>query len=338
MALGQDVYDGAGRMLLAKHLLLSAEYISHLEFLGFPGVYIDDEFTRGIEIQEVISPQIRSEALKMVHEMFTFTVEGEEPSVEEIRIQKTVESVVDHIVRNGDVMCNMIDIKNYDDYIFYHSIQVGLLAIIVGVRYGLEQEALYDLATAAFLHDIGKRFIEPQIVNGTWPLRGQDREVFQSHAKLGAEYLRGAYHFSTDVYAGILEHHEWYDGQGYPLGKAKDEIHLYARIIKMVDSYDAMVSNRPGRRAQAPAEAMEYLMAMAGTQYDPNLVYILMRKVAVYPVGCEVELSNGSHAIVAQNFEDFPLRPIVKLLDSGEMMNLRDDADARCIILGNLVL
>lgn len=338
MALGQDVYDGAGRMLLAKHLLLNEEYISHLEFLGFPGVYIDDEFTRGIEIQEILSPQIRSQALKMVHEMFTFTAEGDEPSVEEIRIQKTVESVVDHIVRSGDVMCNMIDIRNYDDYIFYHSIQVGLLSIIIGVRYGLQQEELYELATAAFLHDIGKSFIDPQIVNGTWPLHGRDREVFQSHAKLGAEYLHGAYHFSQDVYEGILEHHEWYDGQGYPLGKAKEEIHLYARIIKLADSYDAMVSKRPGRPPQAPAEAMEYLMAMAGTQYDPNLVNILMRKVAIYPVGCEVELSNGSHAVVAQNFEDFPLRPIVKELETGEMINLRDDADARCIILGKLII
>ena len=60
MALGQDIYDGAGRLLLAKHLLLSEEYISNLEFLGFPGIYIDDEFTQGIEIQQVLNPQVRS--------------------------------------------------------------------------------------------------------------------------------------------------------------------------------------------------------------------------------------------------------------------------------------
>ena len=69
MALGQDIYDGAGRLLLAKHLLLSEEYISNLEFLGFPGIYIDDEFTQGIEIQQVLNPQVRSQALKVVHEM-----------------------------------------------------------------------------------------------------------------------------------------------------------------------------------------------------------------------------------------------------------------------------
>ena len=338
MALGQDIYDGAGRMLLAKHLLLSEEYISHLEFLGFPGVYIDDEFTRGIEIQEIISPQIRSKALHMVHEMFTFTVEGEESPVEEVRILKTIESVMENIMRNGDVMCNMIDIKNYDDYIYYHSIQVGLISLVVGVRYGLSQEKLTQLGIAAFLHDIGKRFIEPEIVHGTWPLEGQDREVFKSHPKLGAEYLRGAYHFSSEVYAGILEHHEWYNGEGYPLNKARDEIHLFARIIKMVDSYDAMTSVRPGRQLQAPSEAMEYLMAMAGIQFDPKLVNILMRKIAIYPVGCEVELSDGNHAVIAKNFEDFPLRPLVKVLETGDMLNLRDDVEARCVTVGKIVL
>ena len=68
MALGQDIYDGAGRLLLAKHLLLSEEYISNLEFLGFPGIYIDDEFTQGIEIQQVLNPQVRSQALKVVQD------------------------------------------------------------------------------------------------------------------------------------------------------------------------------------------------------------------------------------------------------------------------------
>lgn len=338
MALGQDIYDGAGRLLLAKHLLLSAEYISNLEFLGFPGIYIDDEFTRGIEIQQVLSPQIRSQALSMVHQLFNFDTDGEEIPVDEVKLQKTVESVVENIICNGDVMCNMMDIKNYDDYIYYHSIHVGILSVMVGARYGLAQEQLNQLATAALLHDIGKRFIDPEIINGTWPLQGQDREVFKSHPKLGAEFLRGAYHFSSQVYTGILEHHEWYNGAGYPLGKSGKDITLFARIIKLTDSYDALISSRPSRPAQAPSEAMEYLMAMAGTQFDPELVNVFMRKIAAYPVGCEVELSNGWHAVVAKNFKNFPLRPLVKVLETGAMLNLRDDVAARAITVGRMVM
>ena len=338
MALGQDIYDGAGRLLLAKHLLLNEEYISNLEFLGFPGIYIDDEFTQGIEIQQVISPQVRSQALKMVHDLFSFHEGEEETSVEEVKIQRIVESVVESVLRNGDVMCNMVDIKNYDDYIYFHSINVGILSVMLGARYGLSREVLCQLAIAAFLHDIGKRFINSDIVNGEMMLQGQDVEVFHSHAKLGAEFLSNSYHFSSEVYTGILEHHENYNGSGYPLGKAGEDISLFGRIIRVTDSYDGLTSGRPSGVAQAPSEAMEFLMAMAGTQFDPKLVNIFMRKLATYPVGCEVELSNGQHAVVAKNFENFPLRPLVKVIETGEMMNLRDDVEARSVIVGKMIM
>ena len=78
MALGQDIYDGAGRLLLAKHLLLTSEYISNLEFLGYPGIYIDDEFTCGIEIQQVLTPQVRCHALKLIHDLFDFDMDESE--------------------------------------------------------------------------------------------------------------------------------------------------------------------------------------------------------------------------------------------------------------------
>ena len=115
MALGQDIYDGAGRLLLAKHLLLSEEYISNLEFLGFPGIYIDDEFTQGIEIQQVLNPQVRSQALKVVHDMFAFDAASdaeEDMPVSEIKIQKTIERIVENILSNGDIMCNVCAHRN----------------------------------------------------------------------------------------------------------------------------------------------------------------------------------------------------------------------------------
>lgn len=338
MALGQDIFDGAGRLLLAKHLLLSAEYISNLEFLGFPGVYIDDEFTRGVEIQQIISPHVRSRALKMVYDLFGGAENGQELSSSEERIQRVAESVVESVVDNGDVMYNMLDIKNYDDYIYYHSISVGVLSIVVGARFGLSYEALCQLACAAFLHDIGKRFIDREMVSGWETLDGADEGVFKSHSKLGAEYLKSVFHFSHRVYAGVLEHHESYNGEGYPFGKTGGDIDLFARIIKIADCYDVMTSGQPAGKAQAPSEALEYLMAMSGIWFDPQLVNIFVRKMAAYPVGCEVELSNGHHAVVVENFDNFPLRPLVRVVDTGEMLNLRDEESARAITVGRLIM
>lgn len=338
MALGQDIFDGAGRLLLAKHLLLSEEYISNLEFLGFPGVYIDDEFTRGVEIQQIISPQVRSRALKIVYELFGGAGDGQESGTAEVRIQKVAESVVENVVNNGDVMYNMLDIKNYDDYIYYHSISVGVLSIVTGARLGLAYDELCQLACAAFLHDIGKRFMDRETVGG-WETRGgAEEEVFKSHPKLGAEYLRSVFHFSHEVYTGILEHHESYNGEGYPLGKTGEDIGLFARIIRIANCYDVMTSAQPAGKGQPPSEALEYLMAMSGVRFDPQLVNIFVRKMAAYPVGCEVELSNGHRAVVMENFDNFPLRPLVRVIDTGEILNLRDEESARAITVGRLIM
>lgn len=338
MALGQDIYDGSGRLLLARHLLLSAEYISNLEFLGFSGIYIDDEFTRGIEIQEILTPQVRCQALNLIHDLYTFDVDERELPITEVKLRMTVENVVDDILNNGDIMCSMMDIRDYDDYIYYHSVNVGVLSVMVGARYGLEREQLLELTTAAMLHDIGKKFLDKEIVNGSWPLQGEDRELWKKHPKLGCEFLRSSYNFPSRVYTGVLMHHEWFNGEGYPMGSTGQEIPLYARIIKLTDCYDSMVSKCPQRKQVSPSDAIEYLMAMAGAEFDPEIVDIFIRKIAVYPVGCEVELSNGQHAVVAKNFHDFALRPLVKVIETGEMLNLRDDPLGRNITIGRTLM
>lgn len=338
MVLGQDLYDEAGRLLLAKHLLLNAEYISNLEFLGFPGIYIDDEFTRGIELQQVLSPQVRCQALKLIHDLFTFDTDEMELPVDEVKLKMTVISVVDDIIHNGDIMCNMMDIKDYDDYIYYHSVNVGILSAMLGARYGFEREQLYQLTTAAMLHDIGKKFLPYEVINNKLPLTGDDRELWKRHPQYGAEFLKSSYNFPNIINTSVLMHHEWYDGSGYPMGNEKEEIPIFARIIKVADSYDAMVSKCPQRKQTAPSEALEYLMAMAGTEFDPQLVTIFLRKIAIYPIGCEVELSNGQHAVVTGNFRDFSLRPLVKIVETGEMLNLRDDPAGRSITVGKMLM
>ena len=83
------------------------------------------------------------------------------------------------------------------------SVNVGVLSIMVGARYGLERSKLYDLGVAAMLHDIGKKFLPEEIANGKWPLEGAEREAWKSHPKLGAEYLRTSYHFPAVVSAGV---------------------------------------------------------------------------------------------------------------------------------------
>lgn len=335
MAVGQDIYDGEGRLVLAKHLMLNEEYIRGLVELGFPGAYIDDDFTEDIVIAEVLRPEVKKEAVRLVHDLFLTDVK--EPTSQE-EIQRVIMAVVQDVMNNGDVMCNMLDLKTYDDYTYFHCVNVAVLSTMIGVSYGLDEDELCQLATAAILHDVGKRFVEIDVLNAKRALTEEERRLIVQHPKLGYEFLKDNYEFVSNVYTSVLQHHEWYNGEGYPLRRSGNDIPLYARIIKMTDVYDALTSKRPYHAPYSPSEAVEYLMGNTGVEFDPDLVNIFLRKIAAYPVGCEVALSDGRTAIVMENYEEFILRPKVKVIPTGEIVNLKDDAEARSITITELLI
>jgi len=124
---------------------------------------------------------------------------------------------------------------------------------------------------------------------------------------------------------GVLQHHERYDGSGYPEGISGKKITQFGRVIAIADVYDAMTSDRPYRVAMMPSEVMEYLMGGAGTLFDPDMVYLFTRKVAAYPLGTCVLLSNGLTAIVVENYEDCCTRPKVKVVCSYEAVPIYFD-------------
>lgn len=338
MVLGQDIYDGTGKLLLAEHQVLNKEHIDNLEGYGYPGLYIDDEFTKEIEVEEVIKPELKQRALELVHDLFVCDERQMDASEQEWRIRETVMTVVEDIISNGDVMYNMMDLKNYDDYTYFHSVNVAILSAVIGIHYGMEEYELRILTTAALLHDIGKKFLEIDILNAKRALTEEERRIVLQHPKLGYEFLKDYYDFAPEVYMGVLEHHENYNGEGYPLRKSGDDIILYARIIKLADVYDAMISKRPYRDALAPSDAVEYIMAMNGSEFDPMLVDIFLKWVAAYPVGCSVELSDGRTAVVTHNYPGFALRPKIRVEDSGEEIDLKTDCDARNITIIRLIV
>lgn len=335
MALGQDVFDGAGRMLLARHLLLNKEYIDSLDSLGFPGIYIDDEFSEDIEIQEIIRPEIKREALALISNLF---IVGNESQISQIAVNHVAEKIVQGVLDNGDVMCNMLDIKKYDDYTYFHSVNVGVLSAMVGSAMHMSEDQLRDLTVAAMLHDIGKRFLPIEIVNKESELSPNEREVLKMHSKAGADFLREQFNFSVFVNQGVLQHHEWYDGNGYPLGRMGEEIPIIARIISLIDVYDALTSNRPYRPAVANGEAVEYLMGSSGRQFDPMVLDAFLHKIAIYPVGAQVELSDGTQAVVMKNHPEMVLRPKVKQMKTSAIIDLAYDPDARNLTIINMVM
>jgi HD-GYP domain-containing protein (c-di-GMP phosphodiesterase class II) len=319
MILGKTLYGLRDQVLLTVGTSLTKSYISRISRLKYNGIYIEDDLSRDIEVSDVISGELKQKTVRGIKQIFIEGTFG--ASKEGIKKQKNsltetkefVENIIEEILNNKNAMVNMVDLKLFDEYTYYHSASVTVLAIVLGVALKFTKEELYKLGLSALLHDIGKIFVPLEILNKPGKLTAEEFEIIKTHSEAGYKYVKEAYDVPITSYVGILHHHEKYDGKGYPDRRSEEKISLFGRIISVCDVYDALTSDRPYRRGMLPSEAMEYIMAGSGTQFDPELVKIFVRKVAPYPIGTCVKLSNNFEGIVVENYEDYCMRPKVKI-------------------------
>lgn len=159
-----------------------------------------------------------------------------------------------------------------------HSKQVSDLCVRMGKALGLPENEIVELKTVGLLHDIGKIAINGNILTNPAPLDNVEWAEVQRHSEIGYRILRTV-NDMTKMAEDVLAHHERWDGQGYPKGIKAEEIPLFARIIAIADSYDAMTNERSYRQAISKEEAIEELRKNAGTQFDPELIRIFIDKV-----------------------------------------------------------
>ena len=339
MILGQELYDATGRMLLAKHTTLTEENIAYITFLGIPGVYIDDKFSEEAKVEEIIRPEVKKAALRMISEVFIQASQDDTIEQEaEAEFRRNITMIVETVLDKRDVMDSLIAVKTYDDSTFFHSANVAVMAGIIGAKMRLSRIELDDLVTAGFLHDIGKVFIDPDIINAPRKLTDEERVQMMDHPMLGYDFLLEEYSFSKGVLEGVYQHHEWYNGDGYPRRLRGDSITLLARILKVADVYDAMTGKRSYHDPYLPSDVLEYIMGRSGMEFDPDVVQVMSTEMCVYPVGCEVGLSDGRRGIIVENHRGFIMRPTIKLLDTDELLDLANDRDAWNLTITRLLI
>lgn len=154
---------------------------------------------------------------------------------------------------------------------------VAVLAVQMGKYYGLDSGSLINLKKAGEFHDIGKCLIKNKMLLWKKGLTPEEFEVIKEHSILGAEYLEKA-GFDHEVILAVRHHHERWDGTGYPDRLEKEKIPLLSRIMALADTYDAMVSGRPYRKSVRPSLVIREIRQCAGTQFDPELVEIFIKK------------------------------------------------------------
>ncbi|MEA4804705.1 HD-GYP domain-containing protein [Acetobacterium wieringae] len=319
MVVASDLFGDRGELVLPRKTVLNIELIHKIHKFKCNGLFIEEEQIQSIPIVKTIDSSLRTKTVNGIKEIF-ICKENNQPVQKEqfTEMEDQVETIVDVILRNKEMMLNMVDLKVFDDYTYFHSVNVAVLSIGLGTAMGLDKTDLCNLGFGALLHDIGKVFVPKDILHKQGPLTDIEFSEMKKHSFLGFEYLASEYVGSVGAQAGILDHHEKFSGGGYPNNAKGDKISLYGRIISIADVYDALTSDRPYRKGLLPSEAIEYIMGGTGNLFDPELVRVFVRKIAPYPVGTTVKLSNGLSGIVTDNFESFCMRPNIRIFKNGD--------------------
>lgn len=311
MVLAKGVYDSHNRLLLAQHQELTEEYIRKLTIWGYPGFYIYDDFSDGIQVNETISIELRNRGVEALRKQ---------------NIDQTLDvakDIVDSILSNGTTALDMVDLRTFDDYTYRHSVNVAVISTVLGMGMHLKRSMLEELCIAAIFHDLGKLMIAPLILNKPARLTSEEFEEIKKHSELSVRLLQNRKQISDASKLAILHHHENEDGTGYPTGLSGEDVPLYSKIIHVADVYDALTSKRPYKEPYAPSEALEYLMGGSNILFDESIVRVFMGCVPVYPKGSTITLSDQRLAVVFENNAN-PLRPKVRV-ESGEVIDLGDE-------------
>lgn len=224
------------------------------------------------------------------------------------------QQLVTEILQSPDSIVNLVDIKSFDDYTFTHNVNVSILSILIGSFMQLTAEQLYELGCGAILHDVGKLKISLSILNKDEKLTPTEFEEIKRHPNYGYEILSKSKGISEHARLVALQHHEKFNGAGYPKGLKGRDISLLARICAIADVYDALTTDRPYRVAMTPYDAMKILTSGMETHFDNEVLSVFVRKFSLYPAGSLVRLNDNSIGLVLRVNPTAIIRPVIKII------------------------
>ncbi|QJD84807.1 HD-GYP domain-containing protein [Cohnella herbarum] len=299
--LGKTIFSSNGTVLLSTGVQLTVYMISTLKRIGVTTIYIDDPMFRDITKEELLSEDTKRAVIHQMSEMFETLRSGKTFSSK--AIGQTVDDLLDDVLKNQNILIHLSDIRTADNAMFLHAMNVCMMSSLLGLNMGLNMIQLKELAIGALLHDIGK-LGAPEVQEGR-----------MHHAWRGFDLLKNKREYSLLIAHVAFQHHESVDGSGAPRGLTGDDIHLYAKIAAVANTYDNLIYPINDDSPMMPHEACEVLNALSGTQLDHEVLVHFMRIVSIYPNGISVKLSNRQTGVVVGQHRGLPGRPIVRVID-----------------------
>ena len=318
MVLARAVYDNGGYLLLGNGGELDQEILHTFLIYGVGEVIIRDPRVADITVQPVIPPELEAEVTQALRQLITESLGN---AYIEDELLKQIEKAVYSMVRESFPAvvgeANVTGCLNLADYRYSQPARVASLAMLIGKKAGYDVFELTKLGLSALLMDIGYVLVPPEAVQHPDSLLEKIRQDIPRHAQRGGEILTQYTHLGKDVMEAVEQHHERWDGSGYPARLKSTEICPFARIIAIADTYYELVSVQDDRAEYMPHEAAEFILAWSGSLFDPEFVKIFSRLVPLYPTGMTVKLNTGELGIIIDANLGHIARPVVRVCATG---------------------
>lgn len=229
-------------------------------------------------------------------------------------IERAINPLVASVMRNKSAMAALLRMRAVDDYTFSHAIAMAVWGAILARQLGFPPKEIDQIALACSLIDIGKSSISAELLAQPEAPSDEQWLVLKGHVESGLKLLEENGVVNRKVVMALEGHHERFDGTGYPQGLSGNQIPLYGRIAGIVDSYDAMISERPYATARSSYAAVQEMQKQAGVLYQKELVEQFIQAIGVFPVGAIVELNTGEVGVVVGQDASKRLKPKVVLI------------------------
>lgn len=349
MKVERTVYSSRGEVLIFKGGTLTHAFIKKLEEHAIPFVYIDDYLRPEVlpessadasllkvNVQDVVAKETRVAAVRQVKNILLETKESGRLVIEPQVVYNTVNQFTSELLSSKSLMVNLVDLRTQDDYTFAHSVNVCVLSLMTGITLGFNNEELADLGVGALLHDLGKVKIPDGILNKPGKLTSEEFSIIKMHTTYGYNLILNAKNFNNTHALIAYQHHESFDGSGYPLGIKEEEFIEQAQIISITDKFDALTADRVYRKSFPPHEAYEMCAASGNYLFKEHIVNAFLYNIAAYPSGSLVEINNGYIAVVIDTPRGYSTFPRVNLLFDQNHRQLAAPQEVSLAEAGNL--
>ncbi|MBF0370977.1 MAG: HD-GYP domain-containing protein [Magnetococcales bacterium] len=305
---GRDVQDAP----TAKEVEASLE--RQMMELGDDDDEYDDAPSQEVTFDQEINKasEIKHQARAIVGDVLGDVRLGKQ--VEVGAVKDVVRNMTESMFRNQDAMLSLSLLKQKDDYTFLHSVNVGVFLMSFCRGLGYSEEEVVDVGVGGLLHDVGKMRTPPNILNKPGRLTDEEFLIMKNHVVYSRKILEKSPGISEISMLVASQHHERYDGSGYPEALKGDQINLFGQMAAIVDVYDAITSDRCYHKGNPPYVALKRMLEWSKFHFNSELYQSFIQVVGIYPIGSLVRLKNNLLGVVTRPNKESLLHPVIKVV------------------------